>query len=69
MRIWDDAGRPVKVLLGHKGEVHAVEYSPDGRLLASTGKDRTARIWKTEDWSEARALEATSDGQKVRFQP
>jgi WD40 repeat protein len=35
-----------KILLqGHVGGVSAVEFSPDGKELASVGKDRTLRIW------------------------
>jgi WD40 repeat protein len=32
--------------LGHHTEVHAVVYSPDSRLLASTANDGTVRLWE-----------------------
>src|SRR5262249_31091989 len=33
------------ILSGHRNEVHHVAYSPDGKLLASGGKDETIILW------------------------
>jgi WD40 repeat protein len=36
--------RPVRTLQGHEGDVLCATYSPDGRLLASGGLDRSVRV-------------------------
>src|SRR5262245_20603380 len=43
-----------KTLAGHRGEVRAAQYSPDGLLLATTGTDRTVRIWDAVRGKELR---------------
>jgi WD40 repeat protein len=32
-------------LSGHKGIVHGIEFSPDGKTLVTFSKDHTARLW------------------------
>jgi cytochrome c len=43
-RLADISGENAKVLQGHQGQVNAVAFTPDGRLVTA-GYDATLRIW------------------------
>lgn len=38
-------GAEVVLLSGHQGDVLAIAYAPNGKMLASAGRDETVRLW------------------------
>jgi small GTP-binding protein len=59
VRIWDVAKKQqTNVLEGCTGTVGEVCFSSDSRLLASTCRDGTIRIWRTDRWELVADIEA-----------
>jgi len=50
-----------RTLAGHTDTVEEVAYSPDGTLLATSGQDRTVRIWNVATGQERLTLPVTGN--------
>ena len=57
-RIWDDQGRLVHELEGHRGIVLDNLWSPDDEHLLTASLDGSARIWRLPPWGQALIDEA-----------
>ena len=61
---------PGKSLKGHDGVVWAVAVSPDGKVMASGGRDKTIRLRELPSMKELGTLKGhTSDVRSVAFRP
>ncbi|HLA43565.1 MAG TPA: WD40 repeat domain-containing protein, partial [Aggregatilineales bacterium] len=49
---------PISIdLIGHRGDISSIAYSPDGRLLVSGSRDREMRIWNAQSGELLNTLE------------
>jgi WD40 repeat protein/tRNA A-37 threonylcarbamoyl transferase component Bud32 len=56
-RLWDTTtGKELHRLESHEGEISAVAFGPDGKLLLVGSKGFTARLWDTATGKETHAL-------------
>ncbi len=70
LKIWDVAScREIRTLSGHRNSVTGVDFSPDGKWLATANLDRTVRLWDVATWKELRELAGPVGFMSVRFSP
>ena len=48
VKVWELKTKKLKEdLPGHADEVYSVDWSPDGQRVASGGKDRNLKMWRS----------------------
>jgi|GEM_PF-1024351 len=62
--------KKLTTLEGHTEVILSVAYSPDGKLLASCGMDKTVRLWDTQTGKEVKKVEGSqAEFYSVAFSP
>ncbi len=57
VRRWPVQVTPTVVAKGHEDVIHSVAVNPNGSLIVTAGKDKTARVWNRADGAQARTLD------------
>jgi WD40 repeat protein/tetratricopeptide (TPR) repeat protein len=71
VKVWDvQSGQQVLSLVGHKGVVNSVAFSPDGTRLATGSFDQTVKVWDAQSGRQLLSLEGhTGPVSSVAFNP
>lgn len=62
-----ESRKVVKWFRGHSNYVRSAVWSPDSKFVASTGSDKTVRIWGVANGSEILRMDLPSHGKTIGF--
>lgn len=61
IHLWDMDGNLLAKFLANQGGIYAINFSSDGKRLASSGADGTLRIWQNLEGKQVREIRLPSD--------
>ena len=50
-----------EILKGHTGNIWSIAFRPDGKVLASSGRDKTVRLWDVNTRQQIKTFEINLD--------
>jgi WD40 repeat protein len=63
VQMWDSRrGTCIAKMTGHKGYVNDMQFSPDGKMLATAGEDGTTRVWDVDAKKELHVIKTRHYG-------
>ena len=72
IKIWDppNVGKgALRTIIAHKSAVRTLDFSRDGKTLASGGEDKTVRLWNPESEREVARFPFPDEVRLVKFSP
>ena len=74
VRLWEaDSGKEIRRLMGYKGWVNLVNFSPDGKLLATGGEGgrgaQAVQLWEVASGRQTKAAQPFGRVMSVAFHP
>ena len=57
-----ETGELLGKLIGHRGNINNLAWSPSGKLIATASGDKTVRIWNRKDMSSLKSLSLEKGG-------
>ncbi|MDZ8222737.1 hypothetical protein [Nostoc sp. ChiVER01] len=65
-----ESGEEVCILTGHSDRVCSVAFSPNGKIRASSSKDKTLKLWQVDTGNELCTFSGAEDAvYSVAFSP
>ena len=49
VELWNKKGTLIKTLIGHQGDVSSIDFSNNGKILATGAYDKTIKLWNLEE--------------------